>query len=106
MLPVVRLRCSVNQHDPNSVRRLSRDDAAKLAVSLTRDLLASTDLKGWIPTLLDASPCSIDPRPVGKTPSRWIVGVDWARDDSPDSVFDGASMVIADLTSGSAEWAE
>jgi hypothetical protein len=96
----------VNQHDPNSVRRLSRDDAAELAVSLTRDLLASTNLNGWIPIALDAAPCRIDPRPVGKTPSRWIVGVDWVRDDSLDSVFDGASMVIADLAAGSAEWAE
>ena len=96
----------MSQTNQNSVRKLSREAAAKLAISLTQRLLNSTDLKGWVATVSNASPCSIDPRPVGKTPSRWIVGIEWAQNDSPDSVFDGGSMVIADLTSNSAEWVD
>ena len=94
----------MNPLDSNSVRRLSRDAAADLAARLTRDWLATQDLKQWTPSVSRAAPCSVDPKPIGKTPSRWIVVVDWARDDADDSVFDGGSIAIADLVTGDVEW--
>lgn len=94
----------MNRDDSNAVRRLSRDDAADLATRLTRDWLATQDLRQWAPTVSRATPCTIDPKAVGKTPSRWIVVVDWSRDDDADAVFDGGSYVIADLVTGSVDW--
>lgn len=95
----------MNQHDPNSVRRLSRDDAAKLAIELTTEWVATLDTKGWTAAFSTrAEPCSVDPRPIGKTPSRWIVLVGWIRDDQTDNVFDGGSVAIADLATRTVEW--
>ena len=95
----------MNQRDPNSVRRPSRDDAAKLAISLTTDWVATLDTKGWTPAFsTHAEPCSIDPCPIGKTPSRWIVLVYWIRDGQTDNVLDGGNAAVVDLVSGNVKW--
>jgi len=96
----------MNPNDSNSVRRLSPNAAADLAMQLTRDWLATLDCKAWTPIVSRAAPCTVNPKPVGKTPSRWIVVIDWTRDVDDGSVFDGGSFAIADLVTSDVEWSE
>jgi hypothetical protein len=90
-----------------SVRRMSRSDAEAAAIRLAGNLIASEHDDRWILTIVNASPCAFDPRPVGKTPSRWFVGTRGVLRDSPDTVVDGGDPMIAvDLVADSAEWVD
>lgn len=88
----------------NLVRRLSRDDAAAEAIKIARDFIAESGNDNSELVATHAAPCSIDPRPVGKTPTQWSVGTDFPIRDDRDVVMDGAPMIIVDLLAGTAGW--
>jgi len=90
-----------------SVRRMSRADASAEAIRLATELLSKDQDDRWGFAIVNASPCSFDPRPVGKTPSRWFVGTIGTLQDSPDTVMDGADpTIVVDLVAGTAEWVD
>ena len=95
----------VNDHR-NSIRRLTHDEAALEALRLARELIAKSTSDKWVLTASFARPNSIDPQPVGKRPSRWIVATDLQFTESPDAVVDGHPMILVDLIAGTAAWAE
>ena len=86
------------------VRRLSRDDAANEALRIARDSIAESSPDKYQLVETHATPCSIDPRPVGKTPSQWIVGTDFVLPNDSGVVIDGAPMIIVDLVAKTACW--
>lgn len=96
----------VRNIEVKQVRRLTHDEAEAEALRLARELIADSPSEQYVLTATHAAPCSIDPRPMGKRPSRWIVGTDIQSADSPNTVIDGAPMIVVDLAAGTASWAE
>jgi hypothetical protein len=91
--------------DQTDVRRLSLTQASKLAVSIAVRAVATFDGNGWIPNVAEAAtPDPIDPRPIGKTPSRWVVRIEWSPADGRDAVLDGGPFAIVDLVTKSVDW--
>lgn len=87
------------------VRRLSLTDASKRAVSIAAHAVTTYDGNGWIPIVAEtATPDPIDPRPVGKTPSRWVVQIQWSPADGRDAVLDGGPFAIVDLVTETVGW--
>lgn len=91
----------------NVVRHMSRLQAAAEAMQLARVLLASAKSDQWELTAVNATPCSYDPRLVGKTPSKWLVSTRCKMLDSPESVIDGGdSMIVVDLVEENASFVD
>jgi hypothetical protein len=87
------------------LRRLSLTQASKLAVSIAVRAVAEFDGNGWIPSVAeDATQDPIDPRLIGKTPSRWIVQIEWSPADGRDAILDGGPFAIVDLVTKSVDW--
>jgi hypothetical protein len=87
------------------VRRMSRDDAMAEATRLAAVFLASQQDERWHYRIAHCAPCTFDPKPIGKTPSRWFVGTACTPRDTPDAVIDGADpTIIVDLLAGTASW--
>ncbi|PHQ32320.1 hypothetical protein CEE69_26630 [Rhodopirellula bahusiensis] len=58
-----------------------------------------------MPTVAEiGTPDPIDPRPAGKTPTRWIVQIEWSPADGRDAVLDGGPIAIVDLLTESVDW--
>ncbi len=89
-----------------TVRHMSREDAAKEAMRLAEILLTDESNGLRVLTVESASPSMIDPRPVGKTPTQWIVSTRFASLDSPNAVIDGADpLIVVDLLTEQARFA-
>jgi hypothetical protein len=86
---------------------MSRAEAANEALRLARDLLATMKNDRWALTIADASPCMFDPRPVDKTPTKWILSTRCELLDSPGAVIDGGDpAIVVDLLTETARFAE
>ncbi len=68
---------------------MSRDDASAEAVRLATELIMSQNADRWDCKIVNSWPCTFDPKPIGKTPSRWYVGTTCTPRDSLDT--DGAT---------------
>lgn len=89
------------------VRRMSRPEAIVEARRLAGEFLTTQQDDDWQYEIVNCTPCNFDPKPIGKTPSRWIVGIAYTPRNRSESVVDGAdTMVIVDLVTRTASWYE
>ena len=90
-----------------SVRRMSRSEAEAAAIRIATNLVAAAANERWTFEITGATPCLHDPRPMGKTPSRWLVHTKGSLRQEPDTVIDGANpSVLVDLLAETAQWVE
>ncbi|ELP32026.1 hypothetical protein RBSWK_04024 [Rhodopirellula baltica SWK14] len=87
------------------MRRLSLIDASKRVVAIVAEAVTRFDGNGWVPTVAEtATPDPIDPCPEGKTPTRWVVQIEWSPADGRDAVLDGGPFAVVDLATETVNW--
>lgn len=87
-----------------AVRKMSHDEASVAAAQLAQAFLA-TQVEDMDWGIAAVAADTFDPRPVGKTPSRWRVGATWKGPDPDGAVIDGGdATILVDLLHGTADW--